>query len=161
MHGILPEGITEALEYSDIDYEGLLPRLLQERPQRPRSSGAPAGARGEEGEQSSGGSNKPDDDSKAAAKKPGSAESKEDEDEEYPDHCGDLATFVEGRQIIEWVSHQYERCRLANRKHRRAFSNSHSHLEAKLVRMSLFHALENLNMNTISDLPDSSLRFAP
>ncbi|CDJ63633.1 hypothetical protein ENH_00047030 [Eimeria necatrix] len=102
MHGILPEGITEALEYSDIDYEGLLPRLLQERPQRPRSSGAPAGARGEEGEQSSGGSNKPDDDSKAAAKKPGSAESKEDEDEEYPDHCGDLATFVEGRQIIEW-----------------------------------------------------------
>lgn len=108
MHGILPEDITEALEYNDIDYEGLLPRLLQERPQRPRSSGAPAGARREEGEQSSGGSNKPDDDSKATAKKPGTAESKEDEDEEDPDHCGDLATFVEGRQIIEWVSQQYD-----------------------------------------------------
>ncbi|KAL8449780.1 hypothetical protein Emed_002743 [Eimeria media] len=26
----------------------------------------------------------------------------EDPYEEYPDHCGDAATFVEGRQIVEW-----------------------------------------------------------
>lgn len=42
--------------------------------------------------------------SKPSHEKPANPGTKVDDDEEYPDHCGDLVTFIEGRQVIEWVS---------------------------------------------------------
>lgn len=39
----------------------------------------------------------------AESKTTTSTEETDEIDDDYPNHCGDLATFIEGRQVVEWV----------------------------------------------------------
>ncbi|CDJ32875.1 uncharacterized protein EMH_0078370 [Eimeria mitis] len=79
-------------------------RRLSERPSA-REASTTAGGGSARREAAETGEKKPSEakDSKQEAKGGGKKpDEEEDPYEEYPDHCGDLATFVEGRQVVEW-----------------------------------------------------------
>lgn len=104
IHGILPEHEQDTPEPDASPRSGLLSyRRLGERP--PLREAASPGSSGRR--EAAGGSGKKPTEGKGSnsdATAGGEKDEEEDPYEEYPDHCGDLATFIEGRQVVEWVS---------------------------------------------------------
>ncbi|XP_026190947.1 uncharacterized protein LOC34620077 [Cyclospora cayetanensis] len=104
----VPRNASEALNYvnSPNSLRGLLPRQLGERMASESVSGVEPTVRQADreamterrGEQEKRRGTLP---AASSAKSQGTAKDEDDTDE-YPDHCGDLATFIEGRQVIEW-----------------------------------------------------------
>ncbi|CDJ53812.1 hypothetical protein, conserved [Eimeria brunetti] len=110
-HGIIPDPSPRRLSSNlqKLQRRRLAARRLSERPAARGAAAAGGSGGGSErgGGAAGGGDNKPSDakgakpEAKGAGKK-GEKEEEEDPYEEYPDHCGDLATFIEGRQVVEW-----------------------------------------------------------
>ncbi|CDI82268.1 hypothetical protein, conserved [Eimeria praecox] len=104
IHGIIPEHSRESPKLDASLHGNLSSRRLGERPSAqeagtPRAAGRREASGGAEKKPSEAKESKPE--AKAEGKKAGKDE-EEDPFEEYPDHCGDIATFIEGRQVVEW-----------------------------------------------------------